>query len=997
MADDNNRVGVEAYLDLDDWNTSVKDLLDDADKVDAALEGIQSSLRDISTDVDVGITLDLQNESVIGELEEIGDTTYEPSIAPDLVDRQALDEVRDTGDATYEPSIDPSITDDTELAELRNLDNQRITVDVTADIADETAINELNSLDTSTLTPNIDPTISDEQPVTEITGLDTATVTPTIDPQQTDDGKSVVSGINALAALQAIQIGITVVGNALEFINDFKDFLLTPITDLDSGMAKFGAQTGVAGEELQVVGDTIKQLHEDDLGENIGQITDVAIAAKQAGLDIDEAARAALTFTHTFTDQDPIAVMDTLNQMVSQGLAPNLATAGDLLTVAFQNGANKGNDLLATINDNAVAFHDMGLNGEQALSAVNSLIAGGIPTAGEAARALTDLDKSLGAAAENPTSDANRLLRRLGIDNPKEDGEAIGADYLQGLIDAIQKAPPDLQEQATTALFGKAGTKSTSALLNLDVADDSFSNVTGASEKAAAQADDSLQGAVDDFKLTLETIAQNFLSSDQIDLPGKLKAIKQGLQEASDVLLNGGTFESAIQVTLQSIGLDDDFERIEGTIGDFVIGVEQAVASVLETLGHSKEAAGIRAQVAEQGQTQLAFNLQIANPDEVDDQISTAVSRGVTAEGITQAVGTAVSELVASGATEQAQAIVDEVNKGGSIHFEVSDAIKRAQIEAQGMDAAFDVPITPEMSPEDIQKLIDDTQTYFQGFPLSTNIVPSVSAEDIDALQKQIDDAELKTNGFHAFDTAGGTNPTPTSGAFEPAPTSGFHGFGTVDPASIKAPEVTEAATEVQTQLVNTAQAAADYQTAMYNAGLTSSTDFNNSMIAILSSGGDMADGLEAQTGRVNTAITGMGDNTTEVISGNTMTEDFEVLAASAEENLAIVTDWANIAFGALYHFGDLTEILHSVTENLSAMATAATQANTTTQAAASNGALVGSGPSSFAGQDGGSGASSVSNVNRTQSVVVNQTIYTQSAAQSANVAQTTATAVRGF
>ena len=92
---------------------------------------------------------------------------------------------------------------------------------------------------------------------------------------------------------------------------------------------------------------------------------------------------------------------------------------------------------------------------------------------------------------------------------------------------------------------------------------------------------------------------------------------------------------------------------------------------------------------------------------------------------------------------------MDQVNKGGSIHFEVSDAVQRAQIEAQGMDAAFDVPVTPDMSPEDIQKLIDDTQAYFQGFPLSTTIVPSVSAEDIDALQSQIDEA-AKTAALEA-------------------------------------------------------------------------------------------------------------------------------------------------------------------------------------------------------------------------------------------------------
>lgn len=704
-------------------------------------ENLNEELKTLSDGVNVPVEMDFDEDDIQARIDRLS--------APDITASLDVDTAAAEGElATFDSSV-PDVTAELEVdtataeSELSTFGDESAEVTVTAELDDSTVQTELSNLDSSAPTIEATATLDDSGAQEELKTLDDAKVTPEIDARETKEGKDAVDALNRLSVLQTIQLGITVVGNALDFVKSVADFAINPFLSLDDAVAEFSAKTGVAGDELNTVHGIIETLHQDDLGENIGQITDVAIAAKQAGLDIDTAARAALTFTHTFDNQDPIAVMNTLSQMVEQGLAPNLATAGDLLTVAFQNGANKGGDLLATLNSNAVAFHDMGLNGEQALSAINSLIAGGIPTANEAALALTSLDKSLGEAATNPTSDTSQLLRRLGIDNPKEDGKAIGADYLAGLIEAIQNAPPDIQEQATSALFGKQGTKNTSALLKLDVSDDSFENAAGASEAAASAADDSLSGAVDDFKLTLETIATNFLSSDQIKLPEKLKAIKEGLQEASDVLLNGGTFESAIKVTLSSIGLDDDFERLEASIGDFVIGVEQAVASVLETFGHGKEAAGIRAQVAQQGQTQLAFNLKTADTEQVTDEIAKAVSRGVTAEGITSAVGTAVSELVANGATEQAQKIVDATKEGGSIHFAANDPVAKMLLEGQGLDTEFTLPITPDMSPEAVEQLKQDTIDKFNasGISLDANVVPSVSQTDIDALQKQIDDA----------------------------------------------------------------------------------------------------------------------------------------------------------------------------------------------------------------------------------------------------------------
>jgi hypothetical protein len=311
----------------------------------------------------------------------------------------------------------------------------------------------------------------------------------------------------------------------------------------------------------------------------------------------------------------------------------------------------------------------MGLTGPQALSFIKTGLDNGYTSAQAVLDTLNKIKQNVTNAAGNETSDVSKTLKILGIANPAETGEAWSADFFKGVVDKIKNAPglTDTEKEAmfTNLVGGKQGGKTFSAFLQLSAsdADTIFANVKGASDRAAKTMDDSLRGAIDDFLKETESAVENWLSSSAIDLPGKINALKTGLQNGLAVLQDGGTLEDALTIALEPIGLANAFQGFESMLGNVVIAILQ-VASQLQSLDPANWDAkkGTDATIAKMGATQLTFDLKIGNPDDLTNNIQTAVSRGVSPEQITKSVGTAINELIADGsdaALAKAQALID--------------------------------------------------------------------------------------------------------------------------------------------------------------------------------------------------------------------------------------------------------------------------------------------------------------------------------------------------
>lgn len=499
--------------------------------------------------------------------------------------------------------------------------------------------------------------------------VDGETITETVDIEQTDTAQASLDALNFLKNTKIIETVWNIVGTGVDLIQKFGGSLLQPMLDLDQAVANVNARTGEAIPNARTL---IKDIFYDDLGESVDQVGQLIIQAHGLGAPLQEATTAALTFTHAFTDQNPQQVLNTMNQLVVNKLTPDFKTAGDVLVTAFQNGADRGGDLLNALNDNANAIHNMGLTGPEALSFIKTGLDNGFNSATQVLNILEKIKQNVTNAAGNPTSDVSKTLRQLGIANPAETGEAWSADFFKAVIDKIANAPGLTDTQKETLFSnlagGKQGGKTFAAFLQLspEEADTVFANVKGAAERAAQDADDSLSGAFADFQLAVAEKVDEVLSSEAIDIPGKIKLLKEGLQQGLDELAAGGSLSDALTIALTPIGLGDEFAQLESTFGNLVISLLQVAKSIQEISGQGKAAEGTQNVILKLSQQQLAFDLKVNNPEDLQLAIETAASRGLSSSQVSTQVSNVVSDLINTGTTEalkQAQTIIDTLKK----------------------------------------------------------------------------------------------------------------------------------------------------------------------------------------------------------------------------------------------------------------------------------------------------------------------------------------------
>lgn len=576
-----------------------------------------------------------------------------------------------------------------------------------AQSAIDSLASDLDSLTSSAYTAEVVVEV-DDTAVGDVPLEDTE-ATATVNVETSEESDPALSALTTLKDLAVLETIWNITGTAVDLFSKFGGQVLGPMLELDEAVAKVNATTG---NGIPNARELIHDIFYSDLGESIEQVADLVTTAYTIGAPVKDATEAVLQFTHTFTDQNPQTVLNTMNQMVVNKLTPDFKTAGDVLVTAFQNGADRGKDLLTAINNNATAIHDMGMTGPQALSFIKTGLDAGFISAEAVLKSLETIKKNVTNAAGNPTSDVSKTLRLLDIANPAETGEAWSAEFFQKVIDGIKNEPglTDAEREVlfTNLIGGKQGGKVFSAFLQLSAsdADKIFAEVGGASERAAAEADNHLKGAFEDFQLAVSLAVQNWLSSSAIDIPGKLDKLKQGLQDGLNTLADGGTLSEGLTIALKPLGFDDEFQGLEKALGDLVIGILQAVAMLQENplIGNNAAAAaGTRNTIAGMAATQLQFNLKIANPDEVATEITTATSRGLSDAQVAMNVASVINDLVKTGTDE---------------------ALAQAQVLVDALKAPIDLNKVP---------------TLASGAPM--NVEPVVTDTAITALQTQIDTA----------------------------------------------------------------------------------------------------------------------------------------------------------------------------------------------------------------------------------------------------------------
>lgn len=610
----------------------------------------------------------------------------------------------------------------------------------------------------------------------------------------------------------------------------------------------------------------------------LNQLKSIGVESDQLEAAANGALAARDAFTAMGQDADLAQIAVAQNALVLNGLAENATEASDIIAAGVVGGANRRDDFLDSLIEYSSTFSNFGATADQVLNLFNSGLEAGFDNTDRVA----DLFREFQIRVSNPEETAaQESLANIGLADEAamfQAGEISGVELFNGVIAGIQSMNDQTQageQQAALAnIFGTQTEDFMGSVFGLDPVGMTFDTIEGRAAEISTLLNDNIGVAFTELFNTINVEAGNLLSSDAIDLDGKLEAIKTAVQTTVDEIQAGSTLSEAIKIGLEPLGFDDEFTKLEGVFGNFIIQFLEVIAGLQELLG--KDATGTREEIARLGAQQLEFDLQVANPDEVTDLISQAMDRGVDPEKIGEIASTAVNAAIDAGNVAQAQNIVTGA-QGATQTVTGADNLGIlggfAALTNPALAQGVEVPVELGIDTAALQANIDSAVTQ---------AAASISRAAQDDMATAIISPTARPGSAQA------------SAAGDDASTEFTHLQDVADAAST---------------IAGAAVTAQDATTAAATASALSSQEFVNA-IAAMQQGAEIMDSsvtLNADSAAV--AMEDLGGRVTEVVSGNTITEDFALIKTTADENFPIVIAYLETLEAAFTEMGGAASV----------------------------------------------------------------------------------------
>ncbi len=282
-----------------------------------------------------------------------------------------------------------------------------------------------------------------------------------------------VAGAAAGTALVAGVVGA--VSNAQVANKLAGQLALTPEESTRLGKINGDLFADAYGDSLEQVAEASRQV--------IGNIEGMRSANEDTMRDITAK---TLDVANTF-DQDLGGITTAVGQMIRTGLAPDAATALDIITSGLQGNARAGEDLLDTLTEYDVKFQQLGLTGQVATGLIDQGLAAGARNTDLVADALKEFQ--IRATDGSTTSAAG--FEALGLNAQQATAQiAAGGDSasagLQDVLDRLRgMSDPVQRNAAAVALFGTQAEDLGDALFALDPSSavQALGDVTGAAQR----------------------------------------------------------------------------------------------------------------------------------------------------------------------------------------------------------------------------------------------------------------------------------------------------------------------------------------------------------------------------------------------------------------------------------------------------------------------------------------------------------------------------------
>lgn len=296
--------------------------------------------------------------------------------------------------------------------------------------------------------------------------------------------------------------------------------------NFDAGTDKLAAQLNLTKEQSEQAGRVAGELYANAYGDSMDQVNaalhgliqDVDGMSETTDAELQQMGARALDLA-TILEEDVGGVTRAVGQLIKTGLARDATEAFDIITAATQNGVNKSQDLLDTINEYPTVFRDAGLSGADSMGLMSQGLAAGARDADTVADAL----KEFAIRAQDGSDTSAAGFKAIGL-NAREMTSAVAAggprarDALDKVLDGLNNMrDPAKRNAAAVALFGTKAEDLGDALFALDL--DSAATGLG---KLQGRADDvgkslggnaktSVAGSLRDLQKTGADLASRFL------------------------------------------------------------------------------------------------------------------------------------------------------------------------------------------------------------------------------------------------------------------------------------------------------------------------------------------------------------------------------------------------------------------------------------------------------------------------------------------------------
>ena len=260
---------------------------------------------------------------------------------------------------------------------------------------------------------------------------------------------------------KAVSVGAAVGGIAVatgKAVVEAGKYLAELGDDYNKAMNQLSASTGATGDELDALGESVKNIYAQNLGEDFNDVAEGLAATQKAsdlaGEALEQATAAGFVLRDTF-DYD-ISESARAASALMKNFNISAEEAYGLIATGAQNGADKNGDLLDTLNEYSAQFAALGLSADQFMGSLVEGADAGLFSIDKVADAV----KEFNIRAKDGSDSSAEAFKGLGLNSDKmfaafaAGGETAQAAFFD-TVEALNKLEDPLKRnEIGVALFG---------------------------------------------------------------------------------------------------------------------------------------------------------------------------------------------------------------------------------------------------------------------------------------------------------------------------------------------------------------------------------------------------------------------------------------------------------------------------------------------------------------------------------------------------------------